>query len=125
MIPDSTGKEIDLENINSEIILILFYASWCPHCQRLLPNINDLYLNQKESKVKIFAVSLDTSKSDWLNYIEKNNYNWINISDLKGGYGKAVRDYKIYATPAMFLVNNKKELIAIPANIEDLKKYFN
>jgi len=125
IIPDSAGNKIDLENINSEIILILFYASWCPHCQRLLPNINDLYMNQKEMKVKILAVSLDTNKSDWLNYLRKYNYNWINVSDLKGGYGKAVRDYKIYATPAMFLVNNKKELIAIPANIEDLKKYFN
>ena len=76
-------------------------------------------------KLKIFAISLDTSKSDWLNYIRKNNYNWINVSDLKGGYGKAVKDYKVYATPSMFLVNDKKELIAIPAKIEDLKKYLN
>ena len=75
--------------------------------------------------LKIFAVSLDTNKSDWLNYIRKNNYNWINVSDLKGGQGKTVREYKIYATPSMFLVNKKKELIAIPANIDDLKKYFN
>jgi thiol-disulfide isomerase/thioredoxin len=123
-VPDSTGKLIDLNDINSEYTLILFYASWCPHCQKLLPGINELYLNQKEWKLKIFAVSLDTNKSDWLNYIRKNNYNWINISDLKGGHSKAVRDYKIYATPSMFLVNNKKELIAIVSNIEELKKYF-
>ena len=125
IIPDSTGNEIDLKDINSENTLILFYTSWCPHCQRILPDINDLYINQKEMKLKIFAVSLDTNKSDWLNYIRKNNYNWINVSDFKGGHGKAVRDYKIYATPSMFLVNNKKELIAIPANIDDLKKHFN
>jgi peroxiredoxin len=125
IIPDSTGKEINLKDINSEITLILFYASWCPHCQRLLPDINDLYINQKEMKLKIFAVSLDTNRTDWLNYIRKNNYNWINVSDLKDGHGKAIRDFKIYATPSMFLVNKKKELIAIPANIDDLKKYFN
>src|ERR1035437_264339 len=125
IMPDSTGKEIDLKDINSKNTLILFYASWCPHCQKLLPDINNLYINQKEMKLKIFAVSLDTNKSDWLNYIRKNNYNWINVSDFKGGHGKAVRDYKIYATPSMFLVNNKKELIAIPANIDDLKKHFN
>jgi thiol-disulfide isomerase/thioredoxin len=92
IIPDSTGNEIDLKDINSENTLILFYTSWCPHCQRILPDINDLYINQKEMKLKIFAISLDTNKSDWLNYIRKNNYNWINVSDFKGGHGKAVRD---------------------------------
>jgi thiol-disulfide isomerase/thioredoxin len=123
VLPDSTGIEIDLNDINSETTLILFYASWCPHCRKLLPGINDFYINQE--KMKILAISLDTIKSDWLNYIRNNNYNWINVSALKGGYRKIVRDYKIYATPSMFLVNDKKELIAIPANIEDLKKYFN
>ena len=125
VLPDSTGHEIDLKDISSETTLILFYASWCPHCLKLLPRINDLYIKQQEMKIKILAISLDTNKSDWLNFIRNNNYNWINVSALNGGYRKIVRDYKIYATPSMFLVNGKKELIAIPANIEDLKKYFN
>jgi peroxiredoxin len=125
ILPDSTGKEVDLNNVISENTLILFFASWCPHCQKLLPEVNDLYINQKEMKLKIFAVSLDTNRSDWLSFIRTNSYNWINVSDLRGGHGKAVRDYKIYATPSMFLVNDKRELIAIPANIEDLKKYLN
>jgi peroxiredoxin len=125
ILPDSMGKEIELNNINSDNILILFYASWCPHCQKLLPRINELYLNQKKLTLKILAVSLDTNKSDWLKYIQTNNYDWINVSDLRGGHGKAVKEFKIYATPSMFLLNSKKELIALPADAEDLKKYFN
>jgi thiol-disulfide isomerase/thioredoxin len=125
ILPDSTGKNINLKDINSDKTLILFYASWCPHCQKLLHQINDLYQKQKEIKLKIFAVSLDTSKSEWLNFIRSNNYNWINVSELRGGYRKFLSDYKIYATPSMFLVNDKKELIAIPSDIDALKKYFN
>src|ERR1035437_1602404 len=125
VIPDSTGKEVDLQDINSEKTLIIFYASWCPHCQRLLPKVNNFFRKQEEMKLKILAISLDTSKTDWLNFIRKNNFNWINVSDLKGGYGNAVQDYYIYATPTMFLVNDKKEIIAVPTNIEDIKKYFN
>ena len=125
VLPDSMGNEIDLNNIKSDNILILFYASWCPHCQKLLPQIQKLYVNQGKQKFKIYAVSLDTNRSDWLKYIRTNNYNWINVSDLRGGYGRAVRDFKIYATPAMFLVNGKKELIGMPADVDDLNKYFN
>ena len=120
VIPDSTGKSVDLNDIKAENTLILFYASWCPHCQELLPKLNDLYKSQKQSKLKILAISIDTSKTDWLNFIQKNKFNWTNVSDLQGWNGKAATDYYLYATPTMFIVNNKKEIIAKPLNIDDI-----
>lgn len=123
VIPDSTGKSINLQDIKSENTLILFFASWCPHCQELLPKINDLYKSQKQMKLKIMAISIDTSKSDWLTFIQKNKFNWTNVSDLQGWNGKAATDYYLYATPTMFIVNNKKEIIAKPLNIDDITKF--
>jgi peroxiredoxin len=125
VIPDSTGKAVDLNDINTGKTLIIFYASWCPHCQELLPKVNELYRGRKDMKLKILAISIDTNKTDWLSFIRKNDFKWINVSDLKGWNGKAALDYYLYATPTMFLINNKKEIIAKPLNIEDIKKYFN
>ena len=79
---------IDLNKINSEKTLIIFYASWCPHCQTLLPQIYELYKNQKEKKFEVLAVSIDTSKTDWLNFVRNNKLNWLNVSDLKGWEGQ-------------------------------------
>jgi peroxiredoxin len=125
IIADSTGIAIDLRSLKSEKTLILFYASWCPHCQRLIPKLNNFYKSLDDRKFKILAISIDTSRTEWLNFVRKNNLNWINVSDMKGGSGKAVGDYYLYATPAMFLVNDKKEIIAVPTNLEEIKKYFN
>ncbi len=122
IIPDLSGSTIELNKIQSEKTLIVFYASWCPHCQTLLPQINELYKNQKEKKFEVVAISIDTTKTDWLNFVKNNNLdNWINASDLKGWDGKATTDYFIYATPTMFLVDKDKKLIAIPKTIEELK----
>jgi peroxiredoxin len=123
VIPDATGKKVDLAEIKGENTLIIFYASWCPHCQELLPKLNDLYVKNKDMKMKILAISIDTSKSDWLNFVRKNNLGWINVSDLQGWNGKAATDYYLYATPTMFLVNSKKEIVAKPINIEEIRKY--
>jgi peroxiredoxin len=121
LLPDSSGIMQELYKINSENILIVFYASWCPHCKKLLPELNKLYKNQTDKKIEVFAVSMDTSKTDWLNFVKKYNFTWINVSDLKGGYGKASKDYKVYATPTMFLIDDKKEIISRPTEIEEIK----
>ena len=123
IIPDSTGKEVNLNDITGEKTLIIFYASWCPHCQELMPKINALYKNQDKLKMKILAISIDTSRTDWLNFVQKDNFNLINVSDLKGWYGKAAQDYYLYATPTMFLINNKREIIAKPTNVDEVKKW--
>jgi thiol-disulfide isomerase/thioredoxin len=120
ILPDSSGPLIELNKINSDKTLIIFYASWCPHCQTLLPQIYELYKNQKEKKFEVLAISIDTSRADWLNFVKIYNPNWINVSDLKGWDGKATLDYYIYATPTMFLVDKEKNLIAIPISSQDL-----
>jgi len=121
---DSSEKQVDLNSIKSDKILILFYASWCPHCQTLLPKINELYKNQKVKHTEVLAVSIDTNKTDWQKYVSSNGMNWINVSDLKGWNGPDVQDYFIYATPTMFLVDRDRKIIGRPNNIGDLKGVF-
>ncbi|MBE0570255.1 MAG: TlpA family protein disulfide reductase, partial [Ignavibacteriaceae bacterium] len=124
ILPISSGSEIELNKIQSNQILIIFYASWCPHCQTLLPQIYDLYKNQKEKRVEVLAISIDTSKTDWLNFIRNNNLDWLNVSDLKGWNGSAASDYYLYATPTLFLIDQNKKLILNSPSIEELKNWF-
>lgn len=121
ILPDSTGSIITLAELKTDKTLIIFYASWCPHCQKLLPEIYELYKEQKVKKFEVIAISIDTSRTDWLNFVKQNNLDWINISDLKGWDGQAVLDYYIYATPTMFLVNKELKIVGLPKNIEELK----
>lgn len=124
VIPDSNGSLVELNKINSEKTLIIFYASWCPHCQTLLPKIYDLYKSLKEKKFQVLAVSIDTSRIDWLKFVSNNKLNWINVSDLKAWGGQTVLDYYVYATPTMFLVDKQLGLIAQPSSLEELTKLF-
>jgi peroxiredoxin len=124
ILPDSSDSEIELNKIPTDQVLIIFYASWCPHCQTLLPQIYNLYKNQKEKKVEVLAISIDTSKTDWLNFIRNNNLDWLNVSDLKGWNGIAASDYYLYATPTLFLIDQNKKLILNSPSIEELKSWF-
>jgi thiol-disulfide isomerase/thioredoxin len=120
LLPDLSGSMIELNKIDAEKTLIIFYASWCPHCQTLIPQVYELYKNQDEKKFEVIAVSIDTTRTDWLNFVRSNNLNWINVSDLKGWDGQSVLDYYIYATPTMFLIDRERKIIVMPRSIEEL-----
>jgi len=124
IISDSSDAKFGLDHLTSEKILILFYASWCTHCQSLIQQLIVLYENQKEKQTEVVAVSIDTSKAELINFLNKNNAKWIHVADLKGWNGKAPSDYFLYATPTMFLIDKEKKIIAKPLTVDELKSWF-
>ena len=122
ILADADGRIVDFKKITADKLLLVFYASWCPHCKDLIPELNNLYKNQKGKKFEVMAISLDEKKEDWLNFIKNNNLNWVNVSDLKGWSSKAASDYFIYATPTMFLLDKERKILGKPLSIDELKQ---
>lgn len=118
ILADKNGKVIDLSKIKAKKTLIVFYTSWCSHCQTLLPQLNKLYKNSK--KLEILAISLDNIKEDWLKFIKDNNLCLINLNDPNGWDGTTAIDYYLYATPTMFLLDSEKKIIDKPTAYEEL-----
>jgi thiol-disulfide isomerase/thioredoxin len=122
-IPDTSGKIISLDKIKSKYTLVLFWASWCPHCTETLPEIFNLYENSISRKnLEVLAISLDGNKDEWLDALHQGGYNWLNGSDLKGWDSQAAVDYNVYATPTMFLLDKNQKIVAKPVTFQELKQ---
>ena len=124
ILPDSEGNSYDMSKIKSGKTLVIFYASWCPHCKEMLPKINELVSQPKNKSVTVLAISLDTKKEDWLSFIQTNTANFVNLSDLKGWDSEATSGYFLYATPTMFLLDAEKKIIGKPTNLEEVRGLF-
>jgi len=120
-IPGVNGKQIKLSKIRAEYTLVLFWASWCPHCNETLPKILNIYENStNRKKLEVLSISLDKEMEEWKSAIDSANYTWLDACDLKAWDGPSAVDYNVYATPSMFLLDKDKKIVAKPITFEEL-----
>jgi len=122
VVPRDQDGALILSEIPSRYVLILFWATWCPHCTEMLPKLKLLYDRCKRQDLEILAISLDNDKAKWQEAIRQNGYNWINHSELKGWDCSIAYDYGIRATPTMILVDKTRTVIGKPRNPELLEQ---
>lgn len=114
-----------LSDISSDYTLIVFWASWCPHCTGEVPKIKKVIeeyqkLHQDKSLAAVF-VSIDKEEKPWKDYIENNKLSgFINLCELKGWNGEIGKSYNLTATPTLFLLGKNKKIIAKPIIAEQL-----
>jgi len=110
-LPNPQGDTVTLSSLRGKYVLLDFWASWCKPCRVENPNLVKAYKKYKEEGFEIYQVSLDKKRSAWLNAIEKDNLNWVHVSDLEFWNSSAARTYNIRSIPASFLLNKEGEII--------------
>jgi len=82
---DVDGNPVTLSQIaEGKLLLVDFWASWCPDCRKENPNVVAAWQKYHEQGFDILGVSFDTNKEAWLAAIEKDNLTWTHVSDLQG-----------------------------------------
>lgn len=120
------GEAITLSELvgKSKLVLIDFWASWCPDCRVENPNVVEAYELFKDNGLEIVSVSLDTDREAWLKGIEEDNLSWNNhLSELKGWNCPAATEYGVAFIPQNFLVNEKGIIVAKNLNGDNLKNF--
>jgi thiol-disulfide isomerase/thioredoxin len=118
-------KKLNLHELHADYTLIVFWASWCPHCAEEVPrikkNIEELQKKHQDKSLSFVFVSLDNEEKPWKDFLEKNELTgYVNLCEFKGWNGQIGKSYNVYATPSMFLLDKNKKIIAKPESAEQL-----
>ncbi|MGB9770924.1 MAG: TlpA family protein disulfide reductase [Candidatus Kapaibacteriota bacterium] len=120
---NKTIPNVKVKNLRNEIVetktfnndgkpfVINFWATWCKPCIMELNNIHEVYDKwQKETGVKIIAVSIDDARNSKkvVPFVKGRNWKFEIYLDENGDFRRAMN---VNNPPHSFLVNSKGEIV--------------
>ena len=119
---DPDGNPVTLSALaEGKLLLIDFWASWCPDCRKANPDVVAAYQKYHDQGFDVLGVSFDTKKEAWLAAVEKDGLTWTQVSDLQGWSNAAGALYSIAFIPQNALIKNGM-IVALNLEGEELMK---
>ena len=112
MAPDFTltsfsGETLTLSEMRGQVVVINFWASWCPPCREEAAYLEQTWRKYKDHGVVFIGVDYLDTETEALAYIDEFDITYFNGPDLRTKISQA---YKIKGVPETFYVTKNGEL---------------
>jgi len=108
---DFSGNEIHLKDYSEKLLVINFWATWCPSCKKEMPSLDSFYQDNNFENLQVFAVNVEQPD----NLKTKKFFSDLNIKKLKIYFDtnlNFVKKFKLRGVPSTILINKKGEEFA-------------
>ncbi len=111
---DPDGKMHRLSEFvgTGKVVLLDFWASWCPPCRREMPHLVELYKQYKAKGFDIVGISLDSKADAWAKGRKDLGITWTQLSDLQGWKNSGAALYGVNSIPHTLLISGDGTIIA-------------
>lgn len=121
-LTDSKGVSVTLPDDQRGVGIYLFWASWCPYCQALMPHLQSV-VDEYGDQVTVFALNF-RDENDPIGYIAQRGFTFRLFPEAD----EVAETWNVVGTPAVFVLDpegtlcfNQYELsVSNPSGWEDL-----
>ena len=106
-LKDLNGERVTLADLRGKVVVLDFWATWCPPCRHELPSINKLAGDFKEKNVVFLGIN-DEGSGTVKGFNKKYNYTFTTLEDAGG---KVHRAYLATAIPNVFVIGKDGTIV--------------
>lgn len=111
------GKPIQLSKHKGKVVLLDFWATWCPPCVAAIPHEKQLVARYAGRPFALIGISMDRTEEALVKFIGKSALPWPNIFDE----GERISEkWNVGAVPTFVLINPHGEIVGRWEGAQDL-----
>jgi peroxiredoxin len=100
-LPDLEGRPVSLSSFGGRLVLLHFWATWCPTCREEM-TILDQAARAHAGKVVILGVNLGEKRATVASYVEKTGLTFPILLDTRG---KVASAYGVLSLPITLVIS--------------------
>src|SRR5688572_17017125 len=103
------GKEVKLSDYKGKVIVLNFWATWCPPCKKELPHLSQISTELKDKDFKMIGVSVDDNQEVLNSYLQSNGLSYTVVfepNELVGKYMTAAGQNQ-NVVPQTYIIDKK------------------
>jgi len=107
-LKDMQGRALSLSSLKGKVVLINFWATWCPPCKAEMPSMNKIYQDLRAQGFEVVAVSTDNSLSTVKDFLAGNRLDFPVLFDEDK---TVTRQYHVFSMPTTFLIDRNGMIV--------------
>ena len=118
-IVDLSGKTWTLHDLRGKVVLLNFWATWCPPCRKEMPDLESLYGQFKDKGLVVLAVSAD-DEAKIRKFIDQQKYSYPVLLDAGG---KVSQEFAVEGIPHSFVFDRDGKLVAQSTDMRTKRQF--
>lgn len=102
---DVSGKDVKLSDLRGKVVVLDFWATWCPHCRSMIPHQRQMVERLKNKPFALVGINMDDTKEALVKFLAKEELPWAQW--WVGGHSDLAQDWNIEYFPTVYVIDAK------------------
>jgi peroxiredoxin len=108
-LTDMQGQQVSLSDLKGKVVILNFWATWCPPCREEMPSMEMLYRKYKDQGLVILAVNVEKDGKQLVEaFLQRSPYTFPILLDTQA---EVQNRYKVFRFPETFIIDRNGNVV--------------